>query len=121
VSLKGTDNSLASLLLDLQQAATMDSSLILADSVLRKMGKLGKLHKSNVQQAGFMVLRSPDIPSILVETAFISNPTDESRLRSDNYQTAIASAVTSGVKNYLRRYAPPTSRFAQLQDQLAVR
>ncbi len=119
VSLKGTDNTLASLLLDLQQSATLDSSLILADSVLRKMGKLGKLHKSNVEQAGFMVLRSPDIPSILVETAFISNPGDETRLRSRKHQDAIASAVTAGVTTYLRRYAPPNSKFAQLQNQLA--
>lgn len=119
VSLKGTDNTLASLLLDLQQSATLDSSLILADAVLRKMGKLGKLHKSGVEQAGFMVLRSPDIPSVLVETAFISNPSDETRLRSRKHQEAIASAVTAGVKTYLRRYAPPNSRFAQLQDQFA--
>jgi N-acetylmuramoyl-L-alanine amidase len=94
-------------LLDLSQTATIEASVDVADNILGEMKHLGKTHKSTVQQAGFMVLKSPDIPSVLVETAFISNPTEEKRLRSSAHQEKLARAMLKGIRNYFASHPPP--------------
>ena len=106
VSLDDKDNLLASVLLDLSQTATIEASLDVGSSVLKSLDRIGKLHKHKVQQAGFVVLKSPDIPSILVETAFISNPRDEQHLRSVAYQHKIAEGILAGIKAYFKRRPP---------------
>ena len=100
VSMGGKDNELIRTLLDLSQAATINDSLKLGKSVLGHIGNINKLHKKHVEQASFAVLKSPDIPSILVETAFISNPDEEARLNDDAYQDQLADAILAGVKKY---------------------
>jgi N-acetylmuramoyl-L-alanine amidase len=100
VSLDVKDPYLARTLLDLSQTATINDSLKLAKAVLGNIGEINTLHASHVEQAGFAVLKSPDIPSILVETAFISNPDEEKRLNSDTYQVKLAGAILDGIKNY---------------------
>ena len=100
VSLDDKDGLLAEVLLDLAQTATLDYSRDAANRVLREMGRVGKVHKDSVQKAGFMVLKSPDIPSLLIETAFISNPDEEKRLRSSKHQQKIAEAIMKGVRAY---------------------
>ncbi|GAB3679233.1 N-acetylmuramoyl-L-alanine amidase [Salinisphaera aquimarina] len=108
VSLKDKDDSLASFMLDLSQSASIEASLDAGDRVLQELDGLGPLHKSKVQQAGFMVLKSPDIPSFLVETAFISTPSEERQLASASYQSKLASAMLSGIKGYFASYRPST-------------
>lgn len=108
VKLHDKDEVLAQVLLDLSQTATIDASFVLADQVLGELGRLGPLHKESVQQAGFLVLKSPDIPSILVETAFITNPTEERRLRDPAHQRRIAAAIFSGVHAYALERLPDT-------------
>lgn len=88
------------LLLDLSLNATINDSIKLAEHVLKEIGDFNYLHKKNVEQAGFAVLKSPDIPSILVETAFLSNPNDEEKLISNRYQNKMADALFSGIKRY---------------------
>ena len=100
VSMGGKDNELIRTLLDLSQAATINDSLKLGKSVLGHIGNINKLHKKHVEQASFAVLKSPDIPSILVETAFISNPDEEAKLNDDAYQDQLADAILAGVKKY---------------------
>ena len=100
VNLAAKDPYLARTLLDLSQTATINDSLKLANHVLREIGSINTLHRGHVEQAGFAVLKSPDTPSILVETAFISNPTEEQRLNDDAYQEKIAHAILGGVKRY---------------------
>ena len=100
VSLNGRDPVLAKTLLDLSQAATINDSLKLGKSVLGHIGDINKLHKNHVEQAGFAVLKSPDIPSILVETAFISNPEEERKLNDEAYQEKLAGSILSGIKKY---------------------
>ena len=100
VSLGGRDPMLAKTLLDLSQAATINDSLKLGKAVLGHIGEINKLHKNHVEQAGFAVLKSPDIPSILVETAFISNPEEERKLVDDEYQDKLVDSILSGVKKY---------------------
>jgi len=112
VSLDDKDDLLASVLLDLSQTATLSASTDVGTSVLKQLGTLGKTHKRRVQRAGFMVLKSPDIPSILVETAFLSNPTEEKRLKSRAHQRKLARAMVSGVRSYFSRNAPPGTRLA---------
>lgn len=80
--------------------ATIDDSVRLASHVLNEIGSVNHLHKRNVEQAGFAVLKSPDIPSILVETAFISNHTEEARLNSEAYQNKLVDAISAGLKRY---------------------
>lgn len=94
---------LARTLLDLSQTATIDDSLKLAKYVLSEMSNINVLHSNTVQQAGFAVLKSPDIPSILIETAFISNPSEEIRLNDEDYQEKMARAILSGVKGYFAK------------------
>lgn len=105
VSLDDKDDVLASVLLDLSQTASKEASLSLAAAVLRNLGKITNLHGAHVQQAGFAVLKSPDIPSILVETEFISNPNAERKLRSAAYQEQLVKALHEGIKAYLRSKA----------------
>ena len=100
VSLGGRDPMLARTLLDLSQAATINDSLKLGKAVLGHIGEINKLHKNHVEQAGFAVLKSPDIPSILVETAFISNPEEERKLIDDAYQDKLVNSILSGIKKY---------------------
>ena len=100
VSLDDKDPVLKGVLLDLAQTSTRQSSVEAANYIFKEMKRVGKTHKNRVQKAGFMVLKSPDIPSLLVETAFISNPTEEKRLRSPRHQQKIARAIMNGVQRY---------------------
>ena len=112
VSLDDKGDLLASVLLDLSQTATLSASTDVGTNVLKQLGTLGKTHKRRVQRAGFMVLKSPDIPSILVETAFLSNPKEEKRLRSRAQQRKLAKAMMAGVRGYFKDNAPPGTRLA---------
>lgn len=112
VSLDDKDNMLASVLLDLSQNATIESSYNAAEQVLQALRPLGKLHKHDVQQAGFVVLKAPDIPSMLIETAFISNPGEERKLRSKHYQQQMSVAILKGIRSYFHRHAPPGTLYA---------
>lgn len=100
VSLDNKDANLARTLLDLSQTATINDSLKLGKAVLTRIGEINTLHKGSVEQAGFAVLKSPDIPSILVETAFISNPEEERKLNDDGYREKLVEAIINGVKKY---------------------
>jgi N-acetylmuramoyl-L-alanine amidase len=106
------DKYLAQTLLDLSQTATIDHSLRLGNSVLGELGQVNTLHKGSVEQASFAVLKSPDVPSILVETAFISNPDEEKRLNDEAYQDQLARAILSGIKRYLAKHPPRPSPVA---------
>ena len=109
------DPMLARTLLDLSQTATINDSLKLGKAVLGELGNVGNLHKASVEQAGFAVLKAPDIPSILVETAFISNPEEERRLNDEAYQDKIAEAVMSGIRKYFKLNPPlAKSKLARL-------
>ncbi len=107
VSLNDKDELLKSVLLDLSQSASIEASMNVADNVLGELKQIGNVHKSRVQQAGFMVLKSPDVPSILVETAFISNPTEERLLRDSRHQQRLAAAIMKGIRTYFRDNPPP--------------
>ena len=109
VNLDVQDPFLKQTLLDLSQTATINDSLKLAKAVLGEVGSINKLHKNHVEQAGFAVLKSPDIPSILVETAFITNPDEERRLNNDAYQNKMAEAIFAGIKRYFAAN-PPLAR-----------
>ena len=102
VSIDDKHPVLAQTLLDLSLSATINDSMKLGRYVLDEMGKVNKLHKKYVEQAGFAVLKAPDIPSILVETAFISNPKEEKNLRSESFQIKLAESVVKGIKTYLK-------------------
>jgi N-acetylmuramoyl-L-alanine amidase len=106
VNIKGQDRQLAHVLLDLSTTAQINDSLKLAKAVLNEIGGINRLHKGAVEQAGFAVLKAPDIPSILVETAFISNPEEESKLTDDSYQDQMADAVLKGIKKYFSKNPP---------------
>ena len=112
VNIDVKDKYLAQTLLDLSQTATIDHSLRLGNAVLGALGQVNTLHKAQVEQASFAVLKSPDIPSILVETAFISNPDEERRLNDDAYQNQLARAILAGIKRYLAKHPPRPSPVA---------
>ncbi|MFN2308795.1 MAG: N-acetylmuramoyl-L-alanine amidase [Gammaproteobacteria bacterium] len=112
VSLNDKDDLLKSVLLDLSKAASIEASLNVADNVLGELKQVGRVHKHKVQQAGFMVLKSPDVPSILVETAFISNPEEERQLRDPRHQQRLAQAVMNGLRAYFRNNPPPGTLMA---------
>ena len=115
VNIDVKDPMLARTLLDLSQTATISDSLKLGKSVLGELGTINRLHKASVEQAGFAVLKAPDIPSILIETAFISNPEEEKRLNDDAYQDKMAEAILSGMKKYFAKNPPlAKSRLAKL-------
>jgi len=113
LTIKDKDHVLASVLLDLSMTATLSSSLDLGKSVLGHMGNIARLHKKHVEQAGFVVLKSPDIPSILVETGFISNPQEARLLADSGYQQKMARAIFSGVTEYFYRAPPPNTWIAK--------
>jgi len=112
VSLTDKDDMLATVLMDLSQTATKEASRNVAGNILKNFKTIGHLHKGSVQKAGFMVLKSPDIPSILVETAFISNPGEERKLKSGKHQAKMANAIFKGVVGYFNQYAPMDTYFA---------
>ncbi|HEX4894850.1 MAG TPA: N-acetylmuramoyl-L-alanine amidase [Solimonas sp.] len=106
VELHGKDDELAAVLIDLSQSATMEASFDVGSRILRSMGKVNTLQKSEVQQAGFAVLKAPDIPSVLVETAFITNAREEKLLASDDYQDKLADSILAGIQGYFQSYRP---------------
>jgi N-acetylmuramoyl-L-alanine amidase len=106
INLASHDRHLARVLLDLSTTAQINDSLKLGHAVLRELERINRLHKPRVEQAGFAVLKAPDIPSILVETAFISNPQEEARLRDDRYQEQMARALLTGIKRYFANNPP---------------
>jgi len=112
VRLQDKDNTLASVLLDLSQSATMKASEDMASHVLSGLKRLGKTHKAQIERANFVVLRSPDVPSMLVETAFISNPDEERRLNDPRHQQQLARAILDGVNTYFTRQPPPGTLYA---------
>ena len=116
VSLGDKDQMLAGVLLDLSMTASLSSSLNIGQKVLSNMGRITPLHKRRVEQAGFMVLKSPDIPSILVETGFISNPSEARKLQSASHQQALARSIRSGVRQFFQENPPPGSYIAWLRD-----
>ena len=112
VTLDDKNDGLAAVLLDLQQGYSMQASETVAGNVLKALGNLGPTHRGYVERANFVVLRSPDVPSILVETAFISNPDEERKLRDPSHQSRLAMAVMNGVRGYFEATPPPGSWFA---------
>ncbi len=117
VSLDGRDDMLAGVLLDLSMTASINASLGVGSSVLGKLGGVAKLHKSGVEQAAFVVLKSPDIPSILVEAGFISNPQEEKNLSTEWYRSRLASAIMKGIDEYFQKTPPPGTLLAHQKQQ----
>lgn len=116
VSLDDKDRMLAGVLLDLSMTASLTSSLNVGQKVLSNIGRVTSLHKSRVEQAGFMVLKSPDIPSILVETGFISNAAEANKLEGASHQQALARSITAGVKQFFQQNPPQGTYIAWLRD-----
>ncbi len=112
VRLDDKEDMLAQVLLDLSLTGTIEVSTTIAERVLKEIGKVGHLHKNSVQSAGFVVLKSPDIPSLLVETAFISNPREERKLKSGRYQDKLARAMLRAIRGYFRNNPPPGTLLA---------
>ena len=112
ISLDDKDDTLAKVLLDLSQGATMGASNTVAEHVLGALKKLGPTHRNYVERANFVVLRSPDVPSILVETAFITNPAEEKRLTDPAHRQKLASSILDGVRDYFNASPPPGTLFA---------
>ena len=119
VSLDDKDDVLASVLLDLSQTASLEASIDVADRVLKGLQRVGKVHKKRVQSAGFAVLKSPDIPSILIETAFISNPSEEKKLLSHKHRGNLAGAIVAGLRGYFRDFAPVGTLLAARRHTIA--
>ena len=113
LNIKTQDKQVAQLLLDMSTTAQIKDSLKLGDAVLKQIGGFAKLHKPQVEQASFAVLKAPDVPSILIETAFISNPEEESRLNDHEYQEQIAQAILRGIRNYFAKN-PPVAKSRQI-------
>jgi N-acetylmuramoyl-L-alanine amidase len=109
LNIRHKDRTVAETLLDMSTTAQIKDSLKLGQSVLKEIGGINALHKAKVEQAGFAVLRAPEIPSILVETAFISNPDEELRLKDEAYQDQMAVALTAGIRRYFLAN-PPLSK-----------
>src|SRR5436190_2406328 len=113
VKLGGKDDYVKKTIIDLSQTATIDYSLRVGNSVLARLGTVNQLHKGRVEQASFAVLKSPDVPSILVETAFISNPDEEKRLKDRRHQDQLARAILEGIRDYVAKHPPrPSSPLA---------
>ncbi len=112
VSLEDKDDVLKSVLVDLSQTATIDASIDLAEDILNELAKVGNILRDEVEQAGFAVLKSPDIPSVLVETAFISNPAEEKRLKTTTHQQKLATAILKGLRRYAKDHAPANAILA---------
>lgn len=113
VKLDDKDEIVQQVLLDLSLTGTIQSSLDIGDEVLKELTKVGRVHKKKVQQAGFAVLKAPNIPAILLETAFISNPKEERKLRSSAHQNKLAKAILRGTNDYFSRKAPPGTWLSQ--------
>ncbi len=113
LSLRDKDATLASVLLDLSMTATLDSSLRVGDEVIRELGQVTRMHKRQVEQASFVVLKSPDMPSLLIETGFISNPDEVRRLADPSFQSTLAGSIFRGIQRYFERYPPEGSLLAQ--------
>ena len=113
VDLYNKDEMVQQVLLDLSLTGTIQSSLDIGDEVLNELSKVGRVHKKKVQQAGFAVLKAPNIPAILLETAFISNPKEERKLRSSAHQNKLAKAILRGANDYFSRKAPPGTWLSQ--------
>jgi N-acetylmuramoyl-L-alanine amidase len=113
VALDDKSSTLASVLLNLSQSATISESMTAARQVLASLDHSVPVRKSEVQQAAFVVLKSPDIPSMLVETDYISDPAEERKLRSSSHQLKIADAVFQGIRGYFRQHPPPGTLFAE--------
>ena len=120
VKLEDKDDMLASVLLDLSQTASLEASIDIAERILGHLKNVGKLHKSGVEAAGFAVLKSPDIPSVLVETAYISNPREERNLRSPTHQKQVAQALLQGIRTYFNDHAPDGTLLA-MRKHIIVR
>ena len=114
LNLGSKDQMLAGVLLDLSMTATMSTSLEAGAHVLRQMGSVARLHKKKVEQAGFLVLKSPDIPSLLIETGFISNPKEARQLSTANYQQRMAKAIYSGIDQYYTEHPPEGTLLAKV-------
>lgn len=117
VSLSDKEDTLALTLADLSMTSTLDSSLNVGASVLGNMGRIARLHKKQVEQAGFAVLKSPDIPSILIETGFISNPDEAKRLADAAYRRKLAQSIHRGVVDWFSAHPPPGSLLAWQREQ----
>jgi N-acetylmuramoyl-L-alanine amidase len=113
LNIKTQDRQVAQLLLDMSTTAQIKDSLKLGDAVLKQIGGFARLHKRQVEQASFAVLKAPDVPSILIETAFISNPEEEARLNDHVYQEQIAQAILRGIRNYFAKN-PPVAKSRQI-------
>ncbi len=116
-SLQDQGQMLRSVLIDLSQTATIAQSVEIGNSVLGQLSRVGKLHHNKVEQARFVVLKSPDIPSILVETGFISNPREERNLDNPKYRIKLAKAIFAGIKNYFMKNPPRGTLFAAMKEQ----
>ena len=112
VSLEDKDEVLAEVLLDLSQNASLSASLDVGSKVIGELSRIVRVRRRSVQQAGLLVLKSPDMPSILVETAYISNPTEEKKLRDRNHQAKLANAILSGIRSYFYTNPPPDTQIA---------
>jgi N-acetylmuramoyl-L-alanine amidase len=112
IKLDDKDAALASVLLDLSQTASISASMVAADNVLKSLDRIGEVRKPRVQQAGFVVLKSPDVPSMLVETAFISNRDDERKLSQPAHRARLANAIFDGIEQYFQGNAPDGTRLA---------
>lgn len=110
------DDVLTSVLLDLSQTGTLESSNTLADSLIGELHRVGKVRSPRVERAGFAVLRSPDVPSVLVEAAFISNPQEERKLRTTRFQESLAEALLGGLRQYFANHAPPNTLLAERRN-----
>lgn len=117
ISLNDKDDMLASVLLDLSMTSTLSASLEVGDKVLRNIGGINRLHKDQVEQAGFVVLKSPDIPSILVETGFITNPEESRKLKTRSHQRAMALKIHKGVRAYFYKKPPVDTLVARLKSE----
>ena len=121
VSLTEHDELVAKVLWDISMDASRSASIEVGEHVLGALGSMTKLHKDRVEQAGFLVLKSPDVPSILVETGFISNPSDARRLNTASYQDRVAAALADGIRSYMGSYAPPGTLLAWERERGGVR
>ena len=121
VSIDDKDDLLASVLVDLQQTATRSASFEVGGQVLDALGRVARRHKRRIEQAGFLVLKSPDIPSILIETGFLTNPSDAKRLSNPKHQEVVARAILDGILDYFDRNPPPGTTFAMARRHTIAR
>ena len=116
VDLSDKGNLLKSVLINLSQTATIRASLLIGNQLIRTLDQIASLHHNRVEQAAFVVLKSPDIPSLLLETGFLSNPYEERRLRTKRYRHRIALALMSGIRRYFKQRPPRGTRLAYWRD-----